>query len=161
MSIINTDYISCSVAKSVINGNHCTVYGDRSVVNGDHCAVYGNNCIINGDNCKLYGENNIINGRGPRFMNTVIRSFRPAIEQKIVIPPEPETMILQVLNDMTDNATEDATKQCIICLTNEKIIAFQCGHLKTCATCSKILVKDKKPCPICRAQIKKVTKIFD
>ncbi|XP_027356724.1 E3 ubiquitin-protein ligase RGLG3-like [Abrus precatorius] len=46
-------------------------------------------------------------------------------------------------------------KVCSICLTNEKDLAFGCGHM-TCRDCGSKLSK----CPICREQIRNYIKLF-
>ena len=48
-------------------------------------------------------------------------------------------------------------KDCSICLTNEKNIAFiPCGHVCTCVDCGYKVAQ----CPICRKTIKKVLRIY-
>ncbi|KAF7835792.1 E3 ubiquitin-protein ligase LRSAM1-like isoform X1 [Senna tora] len=55
------------------------------------------------------------------------------------------------------NALKDvvAAKTCAICLTNEKDMAFGCGHM-TCAECGITM----SICPICRKQISSRLKLF-
>lgn len=52
---------------------------------------------------------------------------------------------------------------CTLCYIRPKDAAFihgQCSHQLCCYPCAKKLVKDKKPCPVCRRKIEKITKHF-
>lgn len=46
--------------------------------------------------------------------------------------------------------------ECAICLESDRKIAFNCGHLATCAECSALV----KKCPICRVRITQRLEIF-
>jgi hypothetical protein len=75
--------------------------------------------------------------------------------------PNKPRSLADALKDIKDTETKDEDRKCVICLTNERVIAFQCGHRKTCASCSLELVQTKKPCPMCRVEISSILKIFD
>ncbi|KYQ90759.1 hypothetical protein DLAC_09397 [Tieghemostelium lacteum] len=52
-------------------------------------------------------------------------------------------------------------KQCIICWERNRTHLFvPCGHLATCDTCASALVKERKPCPLCRTAIQQAIKTF-
>jgi len=78
------------------------------------------------------------------------------------IPPRvPTRPLIPDLQEVKDTESKDESKHCIICQTNERIIAFNCGHKHTCASCSIVLIKGRKPCPSCRSEITSATRIFD
>jgi len=60
----------------------------------------------------------------------------------------------------SDSDIEDEN-MCIVCFENKKdTVFYKCGHLACCNACA-ILMRDKNAeCPICRAQIIDVTKIY-
>jgi DNA repair exonuclease SbcCD ATPase subunit len=54
---------------------------------------------------------------------------------------------------------EEEAKLCIICCSQERhYVCVPCGHLVYCENCS--ILADKSLCPICRAQVSLLTKIF-
>lgn len=65
------------------------------------------------------------------------------------------------LKNITDSKTEIESEQCLICLSNKKIISPKCGHLVTCKNCSITLQEQQSPkCPICREEWKEPRRIF-
>jgi len=66
-----------------------------------------------------------------------------------------------ILSAIVDIPTDNEDKRCAICTVNERIIVLNCGHRQTCASCTLILVRQRKPCPICRQPIKTVIRTFD
>lgn len=61
-----------------------------------------------------------------------------------------------------DEKTEISELQCVVCLDNKKTVQLNCNHVCLCIKCSTDLRQDKNKakCPICRADIKTVTKIY-
>ncbi|GLT81318.1 hypothetical protein SLA2020_527090 [Shorea laevis] len=58
-------------------------------------------------------------------------------------------------NNMSTPVSDESTKECPICLTNAKDLAFSCGHM-TCRDCgSKV-----EYCPICRQRITSRLRVF-
>lgn len=58
----------------------------------------------------------------------------------------------------TDEETEESTAQCTICLTNKKcVVSSPCGHIVSCVSCAKQL---QPKCPMCRARINQLVKVF-
>jgi len=53
------------------------------------------------------------------------------------------------------NRTDSAdTKECVICLTNEKdTLTYPCKHVLLCNSCAQIVIHGDKKCPICRTVI--------
>ncbi|KAI9104243.1 hypothetical protein K1719_023079 [Acacia pycnantha] len=69
---------------------------------------------------------------------------------------EKELELADTLNAVTSASLSSSTAQaCAICLTNEKDLAFGCGHM-TCEECGKTL----PTCPICREHITIRIKLF-
>jgi hypothetical protein len=66
-------------------------------------------------------------------------------------PPFPKAP--SVDPSIKDTEAKDDASQCVVCLTNTKIIAFQCGHKHTCATCARELIETDAGCPVCRKEI--------
>lgn len=71
--------------------------------------------------------------------------------------------LLSKLASLTDEqvAEEDSSLACVTCYVNKKIIALNCGHLKTCATCTSEIIKTGGKCPVCREKIVSVMRIYD
>lgn len=58
-----------------------------------------------------------------------------------------------------DRATDDETRACVICITNEKqCAAVPCGHLMYCISCAT--KRQETKCPMCRKKIKDVIRIY-
>lgn len=56
---------------------------------------------------------------------------------------------------------EESEDQCVVCLSAEKTHAFvPCGHRCVCRSCGSELLKEARPCPICRAQAQSLLQIF-
>jgi hypothetical protein len=67
---------------------------------------------------------------------------------------------LDTISIMQDSKA-DTNSPCVVCLENEPIIVFNCGHKKTCAGCTKIILTSNRKCPICREDICTATKVYD
>jgi len=58
-----------------------------------------------------------------------------------------------------DEATDDPSLACVICITNVKCCVMQpCAHLCLCLECARGL--QKRDCPLCRAPIQYMQRIF-
>jgi len=56
---------------------------------------------------------------------------------------------------------EGEDQLCVVCLTAEKSYAFvPCGHRCVCRSCGSELLREARPCPICRAQARSIMQIF-
>ncbi len=52
-------------------------------------------------------------------------------------------------------------EQCVVCMDAAYDAAFmRCGHMCCCKACADRMLREKKPCPICRAQIEAVVRIY-
>jgi hypothetical protein len=172
-----------------IEGDRCKVFGRGCKVKGNYNEIIGDDCTsdgignhIKGFNCRSDGPRNIIysddcietNGMGNKHkVETtdeakqrkgqhidnmlrgliVIHHFNPAAA------PSPAPLPAAALPTGPDQTTDDVTKQCVVCLDNEKVCAPDaCGHRCLCISCSK-KITDRK-CPLCRRRFAKITKIF-
>ncbi|XP_028799669.1 E3 ubiquitin-protein ligase RGLG4 [Neltuma alba] len=80
-----------------------------------------------------------------------------AIETRFASPspsPSPSPQVSRT-NTMDRNPIFLNEQACAICLTNDKDMAFGCGHM-TCRDCGSRMAK----CPICRQKIKSRVKLF-
>ena len=78
---------------------------------------------------------------------------------------EAERKLERVLKDKDkakcNKAEEDNKDVCDVCLENKKTHAFNpCGHMCVCETCANKLIQSGSNCPICRADITSLLKIF-
>ena len=64
------------------------------------------------------------------------------------------------LTNLKDIETKDEDKQCIICISNEKNIVLNCGHMNMCATCAIKIINTNKKCPMCNVSIISATKLY-
>lgn len=56
---------------------------------------------------------------------------------------------------------DNSQEECIICFEAKKdTVFYKCGHLACCYTCAENMMKKEKGCPICRASILDITKVF-
>jgi len=68
--------------------------------------------------------------------------------------------VIDYLGRSKDNNPAEEGKLCVICFDGEKTHAFiPCGHFCVCENCAERL-KDNGDCPVCRAKIVQVNKIF-
>lgn len=86
------------------------------------------------------------------------RLFREYHDRPEVANPRPVNPVVNhvVPKPIEDVETEDEKFQCVVCMSNKRIIAFNCGHLSCCNGCSQRLEK----CPICQVEITTKTHIF-
>jgi len=64
--------------------------------------------------------------------------------------------------EVEDNPAGDGDS-CVICMDNKPIISPQCGHLNLCGKCTREMLSKvgvKNTCPICRAEITYLTRVF-
>ncbi|KAJ0976851.1 hypothetical protein J5N97_012325 [Dioscorea zingiberensis] len=87
-------------------------------------------------------------------LKPVGKRMEKATESKVLPPPreviEHDNRVAAAFSQTSSQPTSDVTTEqvCAICLTNQKDMAFGCGHL-TCKECGATL----STCPICRAPI--------
>lgn len=63
---------------------------------------------------------------------------------------------------ITSQPNAQSDNECILCLENERIIAFvPCGHYISCQICSDIIMSTShKTCPLCNAEITYTLRVF-
>lgn len=58
--------------------------------------------------------------------------------------------------------TRPASQTCILCLENDAdAVLYRCGHRCACLRCAHFLRYEKKPCPLCRAPIDDVIRVYE
>ncbi|KAK9051586.1 hypothetical protein SSX86_028213 [Deinandra increscens subsp. villosa] len=85
------------------------------------------------------------------LLGQVTRNTRRIIPRR---PPRPRGSTLGPVNSLTPTQ-DDENKTCPICLTNEKDMAFGCGHM-ACRECGERLSR----CHICRQQISSRIRLY-
>jgi len=100
------------------------------------------------------------------FIHNAIRDSSRIVQsdygfKRVNFQQEKKTTLEEELATIPDVETTVEHKQCTICMSHEKNITLQCGHHRTCATCTLVLVKNKQPCPYCRKKIVSVLRTFD
>ena len=178
---IKGDYNHVSGHNAGVNGDYNTIHEDahHSAIYGDYNDICGSNCIIDGYYNKINecSHNNmtpsgtpIVTGRhmivhdmkGNRIvMNAgrVITSDGDVVVEKkdVVMKPAHFLDAIKGVNDTTWIMGDGKEEECVICKENRRKIALKpCGHLHTCAGCTRIIVK----CPVCRVQIVDTSVIF-
>mmetsp|Transcript_77330 Transcript_77330/g.125477 ORF Transcript_77330/g.125477 Transcript_77330/m.125477 type:complete len:112 (-) Transcript_77330:481-816(-) len=54
-----------------------------------------------------------------------------------------------------------AVNECVVCMESEKShILVPCGHQCVCKVCAVNLVSTKQACPVCRAPVSQVIKVY-
>jgi hypothetical protein len=92
---------------------------------------------------------------------SILESFITALQQVSQNCVTKEKKLIDQLKEMKDDTTNIEEKKCIVCMENEKAIAFDCGHRPMCVACTKVLVENGSPkCPICRHQFKSILRVF-
>jgi len=67
----------------------------------------------------------------------------------------------QLNNTNQRQQKDDANRLCSICMENQINCAFiQCGHACCCNECGAIILKRRQRCPICRADVEGILKIY-
>ena len=80
---------------------------------------------------------------------------RRSLEQK---EEKQEPNYLGLANSVQSSPTDDASKQCKICMDNERnVMIVDCRHFLVCAPCARQLTN----CPTCRKQITKFMVVID
>jgi len=74
-----------------------------------------------------------------------------------------DTLQVEALADLissSDSGIEDESV-CIVCFETKKdTVFYKCGHLACCNACAILMLEKNAECPICRARIIDVTKIY-
>merc|ERR1712046_85563 len=90
---------------------------------------------------------------GPQPPANLTVFFIPFVPQ--VPNPRPETF------SKTRLCEEGEDQMCVVCLTAQKTHAFvPCGHRCVCRSCGRDLLREARPCPICRARAHSLLQIF-
>ena len=112
-------------------------------------AFFANNKIIIFDTWSLNGTSTINNSTSEKISsipgNRKLISFD--IESRFMIKVE---KFIIIFNNKIKSAT---SKECIICLDNQRSIRFGCGHFCACEECTKIILNGTNECPICKKAI--------
>lgn len=174
-----------------VTGNYNTVKGKHNSVLGNHnkmigplvyCGAQGNDNLVNGrpvgksfnmlgfdgtSNC--IGALMTVGGPGGGVSITPARSSspRPKKRQKknkkkksVSVPPEADADADRPVNEKSDE------KECCICLINvTNSICLPCAHKCLCVGCARELfskaTRDEAKCPICKAGVKAVRRVFE
>jgi hypothetical protein len=93
-----------------------------------------------------------------------------SITETDIVPSSTEPCHQQAIAPATtisgeDEATEDDSENCSICLANRRCCAcLPCGHRSTCIGCSNELMKSsnekKLQCPVCRQATERIVRIY-
>ena len=55
-----------------------------------------------------------------------------------------------------------SAKLCVVCAEGDAdAVFYRCGHRACCLRCAHYLRFEKQPCPLCRAPIEDVIKVYD
>lgn len=92
-----------------------------------------------------------ININGYDLYDTLVAAAKPAIKNGVS---------LKVPLDWKDEKANLEADECIVCIDRKRQVIFNCGHYHTCAKCSRKLVREKQPCPMCRTAISSVARVF-
>ena len=69
--------------------------------------------------------------------------------------------LLETERDDAGIAGGDASRECAVCLVRRKdAVLAPCGHLCACFRCASRLERNADKCPICRATIASVVKVW-
>jgi len=71
----------------------------------------------------------------------------------------PLSKFLKKLRRIQDEKTSE--NPCYICLEHSPVIVFSCGHKRTCAGCSLIVLRQGKVCPLCKEEIVSATRVWE
>jgi len=101
-------------------------------------------------NLRQEGLNYKVNVNGIKLISTRGKYFYSISKNSIINNPNSPFSTGQDTN-FSPNITiyQDNNDDCCICMSSEKNIVFNCGHLYTCLACSNKI----KTCPICRIVI--------
>lgn len=80
-------------------------------------------------------------------------------------PPLPSSMYPAIYSSddqgSSSSGPSDEEKVCAVCFTNPKnSVCVPCGHMACCIECLEEIRKNNNECPVCRAQIREVVKVF-
>lgn len=81
-----------------------------------------------------------------------IEVISDAIQKLLLEPPEEEVSVEE---------KKDEKELCVICMSNAAdYLVLPCGHQCGCESCLTVLKNNKADCPICRAKISNLVKVF-
>ena len=64
-------------------------------------------------------------------------------------------------NDLESDSSVVAAPTCIVCLTEQReVILMNCGHVCVCASCAMEIMATRPLCPVCRADIIRVSPAY-
>jgi hypothetical protein len=76
-------------------------------------------------------------------------------DNKLVEPDAPVEIDVE-----DDNDVRIPVGTCKVCMGKGIEVVLGCGHACLCDGCARLLVEQKQTCPICRAKIEKVSKVY-
>jgi hypothetical protein len=88
----------------------------------------------------------------------------PPTDPSAPVTSDEKLQMLLVLTGVQDQDgdEDDEGDVCVICADKKRIITPQCGHRQLCAGCAIELVRGNDgSCPLCRAKIRTVIRVFD
>ncbi len=149
----------------------CFNFGPGNIISDIYTAGVGSQCInmgrdaqhfrTNPSEVRQYNSNsqpnlNII--RGDVSINYSDSSSSVNNCRKVVSEAPKESVLpKEEASDVVKTSVEEL--QCPICLDNKKNGLIQCGHA-FCLPCVRKIHNDHNPCPLCKAEITKVTKMY-
>uniref|UniRef100_A0A7S3D1V9 RING-type domain-containing protein n=1 Tax=Palpitomonas bilix TaxID=652834 RepID=A0A7S3D1V9_9EUKA len=75
--------------------------------------------------------------------------------------PFPRSIYAQE-EESTENGEEEKHSMCVVCMEKESnTVFYKCGHLCTCSLCALALKTSNPVCPMCRANIVDIVRVFD
>jgi len=89
---------------------------------------------------------------GDRMKGCALRDPSLSISSDLILSQEKPN------EEDSDSAENDI---CIVCFENKKdTVFYKCGHLACCNHCAVIMKEKNAECPVCRAPILDVTKVY-
>jgi len=182
--IYTEDNLTIDGNKCTVYGRGCKVKGHGNNIYGDDAVSDGTRNHLRGFGSKSIGPRNIIyqddcieiGGMGnvhkvdtsaassrkkSEHINNFLRGLIVIVPYNGNVPPQPAPAhpAPGSVPSGVDVSTDDPSKQCVVCLDNEKQCAPSCGHRCLCFGCAGKIV-DRK-CPLCRKTFTRIQQIFN
>lgn len=106
-------------------------------------------------------------GEATSLADLEAEQLRMAIDASLVeLSSEPQSNVPDARPDLpaapaSPPADEEITRSCVICMTNTPTYVLRpCRHLALCSTCAPRVRRGRLPCPVCRARVTRIERIY-
>lgn len=168
---VNGDFCAVSGDHNLVFSHNGNVRGAMNTVQGDWVTVRGRQCVVLGYMLDVQGEDmQSIDLPGTQLLPPLPPMFaqpaNPFATPSSLFPASSfgsfDTEYVELPAEEQGSPPKENEKECVVCFENAvTTVLYRCGHSVLCVSCARRIVTEGSPkCPMCKAQITAVIKLF-